>query len=283
MIEHDALELLQSTAVKAAGINRVPNTDRPTISVPKGIKLEDIEHLQAHRHRFRGKYATNRLSEFCTYVTNRVSELQDFATGEPARSNTSAFLDIDRGTAKAIFNLGRPGEAGHGDDVALLDLAQTAAYNGLLKLNGIKLSQKDLAEWLEDWAQIIEPFYGEDEQARTLKQAIAAVRNIRIKADGESTSKVNDFGASKTALESIEASSQDQLPAGFLFHCSPYPGFIERQFRLRLSVITDQTPKLVVRLVGHEEQVEKIGQEFEEIARDKLPEAVRVYRGSFAV
>jgi len=284
MIEHKALELLQQTAVLAQQIRPVPEAALPTLAVPGNTALKNIEHLQSGRFRFRGAYATNRLSEFTGYVTRRAEERGVGPSGDDAgRDRVRVFIDVDREKACAIFHLGSPGNAGHADDVANITLAKTAAYAALTAIDGKGQSQRALAEWLEDWAPHLEPFYPEGSQAHGLKQAIAAVRNITIKADSEGTSRVSDLGASRSALESIEASSKDHLPSGFLFHCVPFPGFVKRAFRARVAVITDEKPKLVLRLIGFEDMAEAIGEEFEELARAGLPSSASVYRGTFAL
>lgn len=282
MIEHEALELLQQTAVKAAGIIDVTQADMPVIAVPDGLKLVDIEHYQSGRCRFRGNYTTSRLSEFLAYVSRRVEQQEGAQIIESGRANPSVFIDTDHESAVAYFNLGEPGEAGHADDRATLGLAKTAAFASLVGIVGKQLAQKSLAEWLEDWSAQLTPIYSDGEQAHTLKSAIAAVRNITISAQGEASSKVNDFGASRTALENIEAKSKEHLPAGFAFSCEPYAGFQRRDFQLRLSVITDpQQPKLVLRLVAFEDVQEQIAEEFELLSRAGLPNGVAIYRGTY--
>lgn len=281
MIEFKALELIQETAVEAAGVKPV-DTACPTVSIPAGIMLKSVEDLDSGRFRFRGKFSTEKLAEFVSYVGNRAHRALIDVSGEQGRGQPQVFVNADAGSAAAFFNLGAPGNAGHGDDKAVLGLEKTAAYSALLSATGTKLTQKSLAEWLEDWAPNIEAVYKSGESGN-LAHAIAAVRDLSIKARGESNHQVSDFGASKTAAEEIEASSKGTLPQGFRFVCEPYAGFERRIYDLRLGVITDpEAPRLVLRIVGKEKVDEAIAEEFETRVRDGLT-GCDVFRGSFTL
>lgn len=231
-----------------------------------------LEHLQAGRSRFRGSYKTNTLAEFIVYTKTRVDSQAD------GNGPASVFVNAEGGAATAFFNLGNASAPGHADDRASLDLRRTAAFTALLEIAGKQLKQKQLAEFLEDWFDVVEPL-GSDNI--TVTSAIAAIRDITITSKGEQTSVQGDLQASRSALEEIEAKSRRQLPTGFHFITAPYDGFTQRPFNLRLAVLPqDKEPLLTLRIVGLSDVFEKIGQEFESELRNRLT-GVNVYRGTF--
>lgn len=269
-----AVTIIQDTAVKAATAHTVLDTDMPAMLKPEGLEIVGIEHLGYGRARFRGNYSTRVLAEFINYSQRRSAHVD----------TVQVFVDAERSRAQAFFNLGDVSNPGHGDDVAALTLQHTAPQTSLLQIADKPQSQKALAEWLEDWGDIISPtatLQPGEASTQTLASAIAAVRDITIAARSESNHTQQNFGASRTALEEIEAKSKATLPAGFTFICSPYEGFEPRTWNLRLSVLTEgDKPKLVLRIVGRQDVEEKIAQEFEQKVRDGLVDCV-VFRGCF--
>ncbi len=288
MFTQDALQLLQSTAVQAEGVKKI-DTFIPQLAVPGGISMEDAEHLQPGRSRFRGKYSTSALAEFNAYTKARHEAVANTGSSSglvAGAGSTSVFVNADNGSAAAFFNLGGPLNPGHADDIAVLSLKHTAAYAALIGINGKQLKQRQLAEFLEDWFDIVTPIYPEssaEASAPSVSAAIAAVRDITIAVKGEQNSVQGDLNASRSALEEVEARSKKQLPSGFYFAASPYDGFLSRTFNLRLAVLPqEKDPLLTLRIVGLADVAEKIGKEFEDKVRYGVPDDVAVYRGSFS-
>lgn len=251
------------------------HTPALVIAGENGAKIQSIENLQAGRARFRGSYSTGTLGDFCAYAGARAT-------------SPVVFISAESGSADAFFNLGDELSPGHGDDRACLSLKPTSAYKAVLEVNGKQFKQRALAEWLEDWSDIIQPFYG-DEVRPTLAQAIQAVRNIEIKAGSTTTHEDRDFGATRTAMEQIEARAKEaalQLPSGFIFNASPFEGFESVAFRLRLSVTPSDQPTLALRIVSLADAQERIAREFVALVRDGLAvngrADARIYRGAFA-
>ncbi len=285
MFNEEALDLLQRTAVRASGVVAV-DTHKPQLAVPEGVVLKDIEHLQAGRSRFRGQYQTSMLAEFNSYTSKRHSDASGLAPAPAGTGSTSVFVNADGASATAFFNLGAPTNPGHGDDIAVLTLRSTAAHAALMAIIGKQMKQRQLAEFLEDWHDIVLPVYPVDDPnapVPSLSAAIAAIRDITISAKAEQSSVQGDLSAGRTAIEEIEARSRKVLPTGFTFATEPYEGFLQRTFNLRLAVLPqEKDPLLTLRIVGHADVQEKIAKEFEQKVRDGVPTGVNVYRGTFA-
>lgn len=262
------VQLIQQTAIEAAGANKLTGTERAVI-LSEGQKVNDLEHLMAQRTRYRGNLLTTSLADFVGYVKKN------------AQTTADAFVDIESMSAKAFFNLGNLTSPGHGDYTAVLKLPPTAAFAALCNIDGAKKSQKALAEWLEDWNEFIVPEY-EDGEVK-LARAIAAVRNIKINANAAMASVTTDLSSSRSTMEAIDAQTSNDLPKGFNFVCEPYLGLMPRNLRLTISVIGgDKEPAMVLRWHQREATVEKIAQEFKSVLADQLGTSAVLTIGKFS-
>lgn len=220
------------------------------VALPSDYKLHDLENMLPLRRRARGSMATSSLTAFAAYAT---------AHGD---SGTSVFVDKDAMHATAVLNLGTPSEPGHADNKAVLKAEKTAVYRALLAAaDGVGKAQKAVAEFLEDWAACITCFASDDSKIDT-RQAVAAVRKITIDSTRKIESEEQSLGATRSAFESVQASSKDLLPVLIRFDCVPYSDLTERVFVLRLGVLTGEAvPKITLRIVKFEEQQESMADE----------------------
>lgn len=269
-MDSTAIEVLQKTAIAAAGLNRLA-TDTPAVILTDGNggeKVVSLEPYAAGRSRFRGAMSTPSFDDFVGYVKANGDELP-----------VPTFVDVERMSATAFFNLLEYGEPGHADWLAKLNLKPTASFSALCDIDGKKLSQKALAEWLEDWNDFVSAEYAAGDG--DLKRAIAAIRKLTIKSRGESTHGVTATSTQRSALEEIEAQA-DNLPVGFSWVCEPYVGLKSRIFRVALSVLTGGTePQLVLRWVRREAVIEDIAKEFKTTLQGRLDSSADVSVGTF--
>lgn len=268
-MDKSAVEQIQQSHTAAAtnvALDKA-NLDRPVVAIPDSFHLEDLEHMMPERARMRGTMTTTNLPAFVEYCEQRNND------------DSTCFVDSEGMAAKAIFNLGYPTNPGHADYTARLELKKTAEYRALTEIDGRQLSQKQAAEWIEDWADFLTAFDAEGNDI-PLSRVVAAVRRLTIEASRKEDHDTQDFRASRSALESIEARSDDGLPAGFRFRCVPYLALSARDFEIRLSILTGgDAPKLVARLRRLEAIEQDMGNEFHEIMGENLDCAV--YLGSY--
>lgn len=183
--------------------------------------------------------------------------------------------------AVTVLNIGTLDNPGHADNTAQIKLKKTAAYNALLDINGKRKSQKELAEWLEDYADFITGFDKDGEVIQATKAA-AAIRKITIEANSSADFEDNDFSGKRSVMESVEAKTKDIMPVAFEFKCIPFEGLKERPFKLRMSIITGDRPTLVLRIVQIESVQENIANEFRDLLVDKFKDSqVETFIGSF--
>lgn len=110
------------------------------------------------------------------------------------------------------------------------------------------------------------------------------MRRLTIESSRKEDHEVQDFKASRSALENVEARSDHGMPSGFRFTCIPYNGLAERSFELRLSVLTGgDVPVLVARIKRLEAVQEEMGQEFMELLNDSFEDYELItYLGKFS-
>ena len=265
-LNKDTLELIIAQAVALQG---TVSTATPIATLPANVNIHNLEKFQAQRSRFRGDLTTNSLTDFANYVTAR--------NGKAAKG----FINQDAMSCEVFFNLGDEAAPGHADDTATLKLKPTAAYTALCQLAGKKLTQKELAEWMEDWRANLTAV-DSAEATLSIVQAIAAVRNITIKASAERTSVEGNFASNRSAMDAIEAASQDTLPTKLHFNIAPYEGLGQRVFTLAISVLTgEDKPVLKPRWVGEELQREEVAKEFKTVLAKEVGGSATLLLGSF--
>lgn len=271
-LDGNAISQIQNMAVASLSLDAIEKSLCPAIVLPNDFKVSSLENLQEGRFRFRGEMKTTSISDFVKYsIKNAVEE------------GVSCFIDADEMSAETIFNIGTIGEPGHADNTALVKLKQTAPFSALLKIDGVKHRQKELAEWLEDWRDYLMAFDA-DGNVLDIKQAISAVRRITIESTRSAEHEDHDFSAKRSVLENVEARSKDVMPTAFQFTCTPYDELKERSIKLRYSVLTGgDVPVLVLRIVQLENLEEQIAQEFRSLLCDEFDESeIETFIGKFS-
>lgn len=263
---YDALRLLQETAITAERARYVA-VDSCDLHIRDEGKVTDLEQYGADRRRFRGTFSTNSIPDFVNHVKNREG------------SDKPVFIDAETFKAQAVYNYGDVELPGHCDDTAVLSLQKTAAFEAVIGVNGIRMDQMTMVDFIEDWNSHISAW--KQGSYMPLAQAIAAVRKITIKSLGDHTHEVSNFGGSKSALEEIDAGAAT-LPETFDFRCIPYAGLPEHKFTLRFGVLTGgDKPWCVLRIVQKEVAIEQITQSFKDLLIGEIGEFASVYIGSF--
>lgn len=270
MFDEPALKLLMQTAIGDYNGKQERLSGTGTIALPDNLKLHDLEKYQPQRRRFRGAFHTSSISDFIAYVKQRKGE---------------GYIDADKHSATVFFNLGTVDEPGHADHTAVLTLKPTAAYSAMVKIDGAKATQRDVLDWLEDWADNLRAITNTHEGGTEVPwaRAIQAIREVTIKKTSEVETSQGDFRAARSAMEEEEAKSRHELPSGFLFRCEPYLGLPEREFFLRLGVLTSSDkPVLVLRIVRKEAHDEGIAKDFKELLIREVADDAALTIGTFA-
>ena len=259
MFDKEAIQQLQKAQAITAADEAVQVW--ATAALPSDFTVHDLERYMLVRRRSRGTMLTTSTAAFAEYIK---SHRDDGAT---------VFIDTANFGATAVLNLGTPREPGHADDLAVLQFKPTAAYAALREhANGRGHSQRTIAEFLEDWLDHVTAM--SDEGEIPVRQAIAAVRSINIDAARQIGSEQQSLSATRSALETVRASSKHTLPDLIYFRCQPSDELSERLFVLRLGVTTDDdTPRISLRISREDAIHEEIGQELAGIIREAVAAA----------
>lgn len=267
----------QITKANSALSERFTSNQPRVVALHKDFAIQNLESFEPNRARFRGNFSTAEPDAFANYALSK------------SAPKAGCFINAQNMSAQLIFNLGTQELPGHCDDKARLSLEMTAPYKALLAVADKRLSQKEVAEFIEDWRKLMSASSEEDADGNTtvipLAKAIYAIRKITIEQKATTESETRNFGATNSSMDSIDVKSADMPPAYLHFTCEPYRGLAVRTFNLRLSVITDRQPSLTLRIVRHETEQEEMAKEFEAIINTKLGEIeprINTFIGDFA-
>lgn len=271
-MDHTAIKQIQ----QGAGIEQAAASIEGALQVngiaalPSDYEQHDLETFMPTRRRARGVMSTHALSDFATY------------TKAHAEAGATVFVDADEMSATAVLNLGTATAPGHTDNRAKVQLKRTAAYAALkAHASGQAISQLKAAEFLEDWPGYVQCF--NDQGVIAPPKAIAAVRKLSIESMRKLESSEQSLSASKSAFETIQATSADPIPTTIYFDCEPYHGLESRQFVLRLGVLTGgDKPAISLRIVKQELHDEEMANEFADLARESLASELPVLIGAYA-
>lgn len=245
-----------------------PNT--ALAALPQDFKLHDLEAHLPHRRRARGTMSTAYVDPFAEYA---------IAYRQPG---AAVFVDASTMQARAVLDLGTNETPGHADNIAELKPVKTAAFDALLQLNGRHHTQQEVAEFIEDWGQVADMHFFRDAEEVTLPKALAAIRSITIESARKQDSEVQQLSATRTAFESVQATSANPIPTLIYFTAKPYADLEHRTFVLRLSILTsDKAPMLVLRIQNLEAHTEAMGNELAGLVSDAIVGEMPVLLGSY--
>jgi len=273
MLTKETIDELKSSHVVKELCGRLEAERAAAIAIPNNHSIQSIEEFGMLRQRERGTMTTGHIVDFTNYI-NAINENYE----------TKLFAQSQTMSATAYFNLGDKDHPGHGDYKAKLSLDETPLFKALQEIDGKGQSQKQTAEWLEDWRSHITASTT-DGDIIDIRAAIKAVRSMTIEQGRTSEHTIGNMSASKGTMESIEASSKtDDLPAYFTVTCHPYHGFEQRDITTELSVLTSEdSPKLKLRIIQKEQIMQELGEEMNTKITDGLTDkAIPIYNGSFS-
>jgi len=271
MLNKEAIEAInEGTGItQASDAFKKAFADKAVVALPERFKKHDLETYLPNRRRIRGLMSTLTLKDFAAYASANKEE------------GAAVFVDAEDMAAIAVLNLGTPVKPGHADNKARLKLKRTAAYSALLNVaQGRALSQTNVAEFFEDWTEHLKFFT--DEAEIKAKHAIAAVRKLSIESMRKIEASEQSLSASKSAFESVQATSQDPIPTIIYFTCDAYKELAERTFVLRLSVLTGgDKPSITLRIVKQEVHEEEMANELADLTRFELGGSMPVMLGEY--
>lgn len=240
-------------------------------AVHENFKIHNLEIFQNGRNRIRGAFATPIFADFAQYIDQ-----------PKVYQPTPVFVSRDDVKAVAVLNYSEKGfDQGHCDHTATLQLDPTVVWKKLNQLKDTKLDQKRFATFLEDWASVLMAADA-DENVISIKEAIVAVRNMKVDTITSNEAEVENTREVRTAYADIAAKAKKgQLPAKFKILDTAYVGLDEKEIELRLIVNGGSgEPIFAIQIVKEEILANEIIQEFKKKVIDLLPEQ-QVLIGTF--
>lgn len=273
MFDKEAITALQQGASINAANSAIETAHvaKELAALPSDYKMHNLEPYLPLRRRARGTMNTNVIDAFTDYVK---------AHSEPG---ASVFVNAEEMSANAVLNLGTPSAPGHADNRAKLTLKRTAAYHALSCMTtGTSHKQATIGEFLEDWPEHIKCH--NDSGQITLPKAISAIRKLSIESIRKLENSEQQLSASRSAFESVQATSVDPLPTTILFDCQPYADLKARTFVLRLNVQTGgDKPTISLRIIKAEQHAEDMANELGFLIADEFDgAAIPVLLGSYS-
>ena len=252
-------------AIKAA----LRREKQSAVALPDSFQVLDLEKFQPTRRRLCGTLQTSSEQHFVSYCQQN------------KEAGAIVTIDADEMLAVAHLNFGTTEAPGHADNLARLDYQKTAEYLALLRMTDRNVSQRELAEFLEDFAHLIKCFDDAGGEI-ALGHAVAAVRKVTIESLSNTDSEVNSLQESRSTFESIKASSKQPLPVRISFTCTPYFGLPERKFSCRLTVAAgEKAPRMGLALIHRELHKQEMAEQAVHQLSAELGSEMPVYVGSY--
>lgn len=272
---------MDASAIKEIGANAAAvalngdarNNDVPVAYLPDSFDIHSLDKYQDHKSRYTGAFKSGHIQSFAGY----------FTTFSVLDNRPDVFINSEAMSAKCYFDLGNPGEPLHGEHTALLTLEKTAAFKSFEKITDRKISQRDAAEWVEDWRELIQAF-DQDDHEIDVKKLVSTIRKISIEQRQKADSSEGQYSSSRSAMEEIEAKSgEGELPKVLVFKCEPYHCIPEMEFRFRLAIHTDGAVSFTLHRIKEEEDQERIADQFTEKLTGALPDDISILQGTFTI
>jgi len=266
MFDRSAIEKIQEL-ITAADEDMA---DLGVIALPEKTTIYDLEQFQDRPRRHRRRFVTDDVNSFVDYVN---ASADDVAV-------TMVF--VGERSVRAIIGASTEDAPRWEDHTAELTIKDTPIYKALLQLqNTGKHSQKALADWLTEWAESIDCGIDAENGDVPVGQAIAAIRRMTVDVKLDSEHSVEEYQASRSAMESVEVNDARGKIIGFKLSQPLFIGFDPVEITVRLTVYPDRDsgPRFQAKILRYEDLVLKQREIVAGTIREHLPDDVAVFVG----
>ena len=196
------------------------------VAVNKNTNLIDMEQFEDGKRRKTGMYKTHSVADFVRFVKD-----------ETTPEHCKIFVDSDAMKATAFLNYGAEGfEQGKLDYKAVIELKMTPVFQKLVNLHHNTVSQRDLIDFLTDYAPVLTPVNSQGETIN-IGNAINALRQIKIDETKNTQNDVQNFGETRSTFENVKArTADDNMPVIFEVDDACYQSLPKPEISLRLVI-----------------------------------------------
>lgn len=264
--------ILENSALNFA--NDKLDQSKDVLFINHETKIADLEKYSKTKRRMNGSFETNSIAALAEFAVSTIKESSEIDT-------PSCFVGED-GKASLFFNFGSIENPLHQDLTGSVSLKKTAIFKAIENLKDEQLTQRELAEFIEDFNDYIVAL---DKNGEEILQssAIAAIRDMSIEAQRNVGQKSEDYRDESSAFASVEAKFKGATPAYLKFNIQPFSEMSEYQFIFRISVLTtNDRINLTLRCARWDEILEAVNVEFQEKLTEKLePLNVKTFIGNW--
>lgn len=265
-------QILENSALNYA--NDIVDQNKDIIFLSDNSSVHDLERFSKTKRRMNGQFGTTSIKALAQFAESTINQSSEVDT-------PSCFIG-ENGNAKLILNFGTIETPLHQDLKASVQLGQTAVFKAIDRLRDERLSQRDLAEFIEDFHTYVKAL---DKDGNEINQsvAIAAIRNMSIESNSSVNQTTEEYRDTSSAFASVEAKFKDATPAYLKFDIPAFNEIENREFVFRISVLTsDNKIKLALRCPKWDEVIESINLEFQEKLSEQLePLGVKTFIGNW--
>lgn len=217
------------------------------IALPDKATMIDLSKYTPEKRWFSGRFNTSSVVAFCEYVNDLADD------------KTQLFISMEEMHARAIFNIvlsdGHPGRCDNNAILAMIPTPEMIAINKLC--DGSLMTQRDLAEWMEEWVNIIMPFDTKHDMTEP-KTAISAIRSMTVESSRKTDLDIGDMNQKQSTLDQIEAKGKSLTVAGFDVSINCYDDLPINNITVIFSVLTTgNAVKFKARMLRGEKLKEK--------------------------
>ena len=266
-MDSTAIKQIQNESAVKQQVAKIESLDIPAVALPKDFSVENLEKFMDAPTRFRGTYRTDNLIAFAEYNNDKKKGI--------------CFISSSNAIATSSFDLGDEENPGHGDHRATLQLTPTSEYTEQQKIEGETLTQIKFAEWLEDWRHFVQ-IKDQNGNDMHVNAAIQSARKVTLRSTQSTDHNEQHYKSSRSAMEEIEAKAEHGIPAYITFTCKPHENFEERDFVMRVSLLTQRdVPHFKLRTIQLQLIKDAIAEEFQQKLTAELNENVTTHIGTF--
>lgn len=247
------------------------------VMVPDNFKMQSIEKYLPAPSRKKGAFNTSLIESFTNYCTQELEQSE--------HNHAACFINADRLSANAIFDVGTINDPKHAENTASFILEKTQEFIAILEANNNKLGQLDFTYWLEDYRPYVADLFDSAGESIDFKKGIHALRKITFTAQTESNHTEEHLSSEQSGFTRIEAKSgaEQNLPATIEFRCKPSPDLEEISIHAR--IIPQNSPRGVeikLQLIQLERIKQDLAISFKEMIQDSLKELdLKTYIGTY--
>tara|TARA_R110001599_G_scaffold100770_9_gene258132 strand:+ start:2989 stop:3834 length:846 start_codon:yes stop_codon:yes gene_type:complete len=233
--------------------------------VPNDFKFQSLEEHLPNPSRKKGGFYTSLVESFTQYCT---AELQ-----ASSNKHSACFINNEKLTAKAIFDVGTINDPEHCENFANFVLEKTQEFIAITEANNTQLAQLDFTYWLEDYRPYVANLFDSVGEPIEFKKAIHALRKITFTAQAESNHNEAHLSSEQSGFTRIEAKSgsEQNLPATIEFKCKPSPDLDEISIHARIIPQNAQkSVQIKLQLIKFEKMKQDLALSFKEMIQDHL-------------